>query len=123
MKSLWAIRLDLSRSGMIKRISIIIPAFNESAHIVKTLHDIHSFCNTLPYLWEYIVVDDHSQDELHLSIESFTAAPVRVIRLTRRMGSHVAIRAGIHFSSGDAILYLAADGQDDPFVLKEMTQR
>jgi dolichol-phosphate mannosyltransferase len=45
------------------------------------------------------------------------------LRLSRRSGSHTAIRAGLAHTNGDAVLCISSDGQDNPVVLGQMVQQ
>jgi len=62
-------------------------------------------------LHEIIVVDDGSKDQTAKLAEK---AGARVIRLSRNGGKGVAIRRGIAEASGDILLFMDADGQDEP---------
>lgn len=105
------------------KLSVIIPAYNEADNICPTIQEIRQ---NLPEFFgeaiaaEIIVVDDHSTDSTFAQIESLGDAQVRAIRLSRRSGSHIALRVGLDVSTGDAAICLAADGQDDPHALAAM---
>jgi glycosyltransferase involved in cell wall biosynthesis len=62
-------------------------------------------------LHEVIVVDDGSSDQTARLAEG---AGARVIRLSTNGGKGVAIRRGIAEASGDILLFMDADGQDEP---------
>jgi len=104
------------------KLSVVIPAYNEADNLPTTITEVirsleHAGCATG---WEIIVVDDHSEDLTYNSVANYGHPAVRCIRLSRRSGSHTAIRAGLVHSAGDAILVLSADGQDDPSVISNM---
>jgi polyisoprenyl-phosphate glycosyltransferase len=106
-------------------LSILTPAFNEAANL-ETLHSL--IVKTMTQLggeWEWIIVDDHSQDATFAVIERLAAADshVRGIRLARNSGSHVAISCALHQVRGDAAVMLAADLQDPPALLGAMRDR
>lgn len=103
--------------------SIIIPTYNESKAIVNTLNEIITHLNTfLKEDYEIIVIDDHSGDDTFNIIEQFPNQRIRCMRLSRNSGSHIAIRAGLRFSRGDAVACISADGQDDPNIIRAMME-
>ena len=107
------------------KVSIVIPAFNEAENISFLLSEISqaTIFSTGEFDCEIIVVDDASTDNTFAEASSFANSPVTVLRLSRRSGSHVAIRAGLDIATGAAVICLAADGQDDPAVIEQMLQK
>ena len=109
-----------------KRISVIIPAFNEQSNLpvlrerLTTLLDEQS-----DYDFEVILVDDHSSDHTPDLVRSWVEddARVRLIRLSRNFGSHAAFHAGLTECTGDAATFLAADLQDPPEVILDMIKK
>jgi len=104
------------------KLSIIIPAFNEVENIPQLHSELTDQIRMVDRIEDYeiIFVDDHSSDNTMDILRRLGDPHVRGIRLSRRSGSHIALRAGLHAAGGDAVLCLSADGQDDPGVLKEM---
>ena len=72
---------------------------------------------------EIVVVDDHSSDNTYEVVESFKEEKIKCVRLSRRSGSHTAIRAGFAASKGNAVLCIAADGQEDTAVIAQMVEK
>jgi dolichol-phosphate mannosyltransferase len=100
-------------------ISILTPAFNESANL-EALHA--RLTQTMAQLgedWEWLIVDDHSRDDTFAVVQRLALmdSHVRAIRLARNRGSHVAITAGLHHVRGDAAVMMASDLQDPPETL------
>jgi dolichol-phosphate mannosyltransferase len=108
-----------------KMISFVIPAYNESLNIQKTIEDIIDALklssNTSAF--EIIVVDDHSSDDTFERVKNLNINEAHAIRLSRRSGSHTAIRAGIQEAHGDAVICISADGQDDPAIIPNMIEK
>ena len=110
--------------NMNKRVTIIIPAFNESENIslllnrlIKCLKDIKNID------FEILFVDDGSTDQTILKIEEMSKknSIVKAIQLSRNFGSHVAISAGIeNVSTADAIVVISADLQEPPEIIKKL---
>jgi glycosyltransferase involved in cell wall biosynthesis len=86
----------------LKKVSVIIPAYNEAAHILHTLRAIrrHVPCD------ELIVVDDGSKDG---TAELSAVWADRLIRLETNRGKGYALQAGWQQASGDIILLLDGD--------------
>jgi len=82
-------------------LSIVIPAYNESARIAKTLREVLAYLEGRPGGGEVIVVDDGSRDDTGgVAAEVFAgrAAPTvegRVIRVEPNRGKGHAVRAGL----------------------------
>ena len=106
-------------------LSVVIPSFNESDNIINTIEEIKEVIEKkdLSKKYEIVVTDDHSTDNTYQIVESFNDVRIKCIRLSRRSGSHVALRAGIANARGDAVLCISADGQDDPNALEEMLKK
>lgn len=87
----------------IKKISIIIPAFNESAYIAKTLSAIKTFSPLCDY--EVIVVDNGSQDN---TSEIASEHGAKVVYFPE--GTIAAVRnAGVAESMGTVLVFIDAD--------------
>ncbi len=104
------------------RLSIITPAFNESANLVALHARLTAAMDVLRLEWEWVVVDDHSPDATFAVVQQLAARDPRVrgIRLARNAGSHLAITCGLHHVRGDAAIMMAADLQDPPETIATM---
>ena len=107
------------------KLSVVIPAFNESNNIEYVLNELKGLFRDRSLVDEYqiIVVDDHSTDDTFSKVKSFKDHNIIAIRLSRQSGSHNAIRAGLSICKGDAAFCLSADGQDDPKIINQMLSR
>ena len=106
-------------------LSIVTPAFNESANLPALYDRLVATMSALGVEWEWLIVDDHSRDDTFAAIELLAArdARVRGVRLARNSGSHVAITCGLHHVIGDAAVMMAGDLQDPPETLAAMLDR
>ncbi len=106
-------------------LSILTPAFNESANLEALHVRIVETMARLGGEWEWLIVDDHSHDDTFAVIEKLALGDPRVrgIRLARNSGSHIAITCGLHHVHGDAAVMMAADLQDPPETLGAMLER
>ena len=105
------------------RISCIVPAYNEGAHIAGFLRDLHATLLTLTASYEIIVVNDGSGDDTGPQVATVAQeCGVRYIGLSRNFGKEAALSAGIDHARGDAVILLDADYQHPLALLPEMVQ-
>jgi glycosyltransferase involved in cell wall biosynthesis len=88
-----------------KKISCIIPAYNEEKNIEKILSIVTPLVNG--FLFEVIVVDDASGDNTKQIIKKFTN--IRLIEHESNKGKSRTVADGILASKGDYIFLLDAD--------------
>ena len=100
----------------IKKVSIIIPAYNEEKSLRVLLEELNYFLKDFNYPYEVIFVDDGSTDNSFnvLKEEALKNSAFKIVRLRRNYGQSAALLAGIDTSSGDVIVPLDADLQNDP---------
>lgn len=97
------------------KISIIIPVYNEEESLPLLNQAITDAMGGLPY--EVIYVDDGSTDESIRVLEAMAEDHkeiVRVIEFRRNFGQTAAMAAGIDNASGEVIVTIDADMQNDP---------
>lgn len=97
-------------------ISVILPVFNESKGL-KILHaQLSRILADLECAYEVIYVNDGSTDDSQFVInEILSNSPsVKSIELARNYGQTTAIMAGLNHSSGEIIVLMDADLQNDP---------
>jgi len=100
-----------------KKISIIIPAYNEEAGLKPTLDKLVS----QPWIddYEVIVVDDGSTDKTY---EVAIEAGVRVARHNVNKGYGAALKTGIRKSRGEKVVMMDSDGQHDPSYIPKLVE-
>ena len=93
----------------------MLPAFAEADNLHVLFPRLLAQAHLADEL-EIVVVDDHSPDETFSVVRDWAARDPRIrgLRLARNGGSHMAILCGLRAASGDALIVLAADGQDPP---------
>ena len=96
---------------------MIVPVYNERDN-VHAMHDaLCKMALSEPTLdWEFLFVEDGSTDDTFALLAELQHADpqVKVVRLSRNYGAHVADTAGLQFASGDAAIIIACDLQDHP---------
>lgn len=100
----------------VKKLSIIIPSYNEETSLKVLLDELDYFLKSLEYRYEVIFVDDGSKDNSFniLKDAALKNPNIKVIRLRRNYGQSAALLAAIDYSTGDVIIPLDADLQNDP---------
>lgn len=93
-------------------LSVVIPAYNESARLPRYLPDVLAYCATVQGGAEVIVVDDGSKDGTpdYVSAIAATEPAVRLVRQNPNRGKGAAVRRGVLESEGRFILFTDADG-------------
>ena len=99
-----------------KKLSIIIPAFNEENYISKLLESVHSVdTEKIGFNKEIIVVDDGSTDQtLKLTEEAAVKFPKISVIHQENQGKGKAVQTGIKEAKGDFVLVQDADLEYDP---------
>jgi len=106
-----------------KKISILIPAYNEE-EVLDTLYTrLGTIANQQNnYEFEFLFVNDGSRDTTLEIIKDFAKIDDRVsyIDLSRNFGKEIAMIAGLDHVTGDATVIIDADLQDPPELIPKM---
>jgi dolichyl-phosphate beta-glucosyltransferase len=91
--------------------SIIIPAFNESERIGRTLDKVLSYINEQHWIAEVLVVNDGSRDATAEIVRQYSRGHpiVRVVENPGNRGKGYSVRNGIMHANGDVMLFSDAD--------------
>ncbi len=106
-----------------KKISILIPAYNEEAVLEPLYHRLGKLANdNKSYDFEFLFVNDGSRDKTLELIKGFAKTDHRVayVNLSRNFGKEIAMIAGLDHVTGDATVIIDADLQDPPELIPEM---
>jgi|TARA_B110000037_G_scaffold19032_1_gene20003 dolichol-phosphate mannosyltransferase len=107
---------------MKKKISIIIPFYNESANIPLILSKVRTLISKEKnYNFEILLMDNSSNDGSDKiakeEIKNFEDA--KYFKMSRNFGYQANIKAGYDNCTGDAAVQLDADGEDEPELISE----
>ena len=105
-----------SRDEKSKYISIIIPVYNEEGNVVLLHTKLSDILQQHSFSYEVIYVDDGSRDATisRLREVALSDSHVRVVQLRRNFGQTAAISAGVAHSTGDVLVFMDGDLQNDP---------
>ncbi len=109
-------------------LSVVIPAYNETARIRPTLERMHAFLDTLSVRYEILVVDDGSSDGTAELVDNLAERipHLRVIRSRPNRGKGAAVRVGMLLARGLVRVMCDADGsmpaEEMPKLLARMAQ-
>lgn len=106
-------------------VSVVVPVCNERENIQPMCERVAAALAKLDEPWEIVFVDDGSTDGTREELEAAAADNVRVkvVELRRNYGQTAAIRAGIRESTGEAIVTIDGDLQNDPDDIPMMLAR
>lgn len=97
-------------------LSIVIPVFNEQDNVFPLQKRIVEALSNIGDNYEVILVNDGSTDLTEARLHTIAEEDERfkVVNFRRNFGQTAAMMAGIEFSSGDIIVGLDGDLQNDP---------
>jgi glycosyltransferase involved in cell wall biosynthesis len=97
-------------------LSVVIPIKDERENLRPLDSRLRQALEPLGLAYEIIVVDDGSTDGSFGVLQELAAADpaFRVVRLRRNFGQTAALQAGIDWSSGEVLVTMDGDLQNDP---------
>lgn len=97
---------------MKKQISVIIPVFNEKESIKPLFNETKEVLESLKRSYEILIVDDASRDGTIDVLKRLK--PLTIIAMRKNAGQSSAFDAGIKHASGELVVTMDGDGQNDP---------
>ncbi|MBU0693814.1 MAG: glycosyltransferase family 2 protein [Candidatus Omnitrophica bacterium] len=97
-------------------VSVVIPIFNEEENIAQLCKEIKLALESLGRDYEIILVDDGSEDGSLKVLKELASKDrlLRVISFFRNFGQTAALVSGMNNASGEIIVFLDGDLQNDP---------
>ena len=106
-------------------ISVVMPLLNEVAVIREVVQQVTASLDQKGCQWQVVLVNDGSTDGSGEVLNEMAAADdrIKVLHLSRNFGHQAAVHAGLGHSTGDAVILMDSDAQDDPTALSDMIDR
>jgi glycosyltransferase involved in cell wall biosynthesis len=105
--------------------SIVVPVFNEEEN-VEALHcQIDDVMQSMSASYEIVFIDDGSVDKTFAILKAIKRdkKSLKVIKFRKNFGQSAAMRAGFEYASGDVILGMDGDLQNDPQDIPKMVAK
>jgi len=112
-----------------KKISIIVPCYNEQASVALFYEAVQQvYLTKIEPLWpqyqlEYWLIDDGSTDATLMSLQQLAQTDsehVHYVSFSRNFGKEAALYAGLQHATGDLVVVMDVDLQDPPTLLPQM---
>lgn len=106
-----------------KKITIIIPAYNEEEALPLLYERLNKVINELKkYEFELLFINDGSKDKTIKIIKELRAVDKRIsyVDFSRNFGKEIAMIAGLDYAKGDCVIFIDADLQDPPELIPEL---
>jgi len=100
----------------IEKISVVIPVYNE-ADSIDILHDaLEKVLDKMDLSYEVLLIDDGSIDTTYDKLIAINEKNpnFKIIKFRRNFGQTAAMRAGFEYASGQVVVTMDADLQNDP---------
>lgn len=108
-----------------KKISIIIPAYNEEESLPMLRDRIEKLMDSMKnYEFEILFVNDGSKDRTIEIIKKMREEDTRFnyVDFSRNFGKEIAMIAGLDYATGDCVIFMDADLQDPPELIPELVK-
>ena len=103
------------------KISVVVPLMNEEDNIKYLIEEIENALKDYDY--EFVLVDDGSTDNTVEEIKKYMNDKTKLVILNRNYGQTSAMAAGIEVASGDVIITIDGDLQNDPRDIPMMIEK
>ena len=108
-----------------KKITIIIPAYNEEESLPPLYERLEKLMNSMEnYEFEILFVNDGSKDNTINLIKEYRQKDKRIsyVDFSRNFGKEIAMIAGLDYATGDCVIFMDADLQDPPELIPELVK-
>lgn len=97
-------------------LSIIVPVYNEADNLAEFFEQLDAALKTIQKDYEVVFVNDGSTDASADELDRIAARDpkAKVVHFRRNFGQTAAMMAGLDYSTGDVIVPIDADLQNDP---------
>ena len=106
-----------------KKITIIVPAYNEEESLPYLYERLNNLMNQMnQYEFEILFINDGSKDNTLELIKKYREEDQRYcyVDFSRNFGKETAMIAGLDYATGDAVIFIDADLQDPPELIPQL---
>ncbi len=110
---------------MYRKLSVIIPCFNEEEIIQSTARTICESLEKIDYEYEVLFINDGSKDRTLEKLKEISAinSHVKYMSFSRNFGKESAMLAGLKNAKGDCVVIMDADLQHPPELIPQMLEK
>lgn len=107
------------------KISVISASFNEAENLNSLVSELVKVLKKLKTTFEIIIIDDGSTDNTQAILIKLKSkiSSLKIIQLRRNFGQSAALDAGLKHASGEILITMDADGQNDPQDIPKMLEK
>jgi glycosyltransferase involved in cell wall biosynthesis len=107
------------------KVSLIVPVFNEEESLEKLHQELCDMCKEQSWEVEMLFIDDGSTDGSHDVLLRLAEKDerVRILKFSRNFGQTAGLSAGIEYATGEVIVPMDADLQNDPADVPRLVER
>ena len=107
-----------------KKVSIIIPVYNEEKTIIQILKKINLEKKKIKnFIFEIIVINDNSTDKTKELLDKVKNLYDKFLTHDKNYGKGEAVKSGLNICTGEYVLFQDADLEYDPKEYKELRYR
>jgi glycosyltransferase involved in cell wall biosynthesis len=102
-------------------ISVVLPLYNEQAAIERLVELIDEALLACGCRYEIVFVNDGSMDGSGEKLDMIAASrgEIHVVHFSRNFGHQAALQAGLEHATGDAVIVMDSDLQDNPASIRD----
>ena len=106
-------------------LSVILPIFNESENIEILSNELIEVISKLNLSFEIIFIDDGSTDSTLITLRRLNShnANIKILSFSRNFGHQIAVTAGLGYATGDAVITMDSDLQDEPKFIPQFIEK
>lgn len=108
--------------------SIVSPVYNEEDNIEAFIEEVREAFGKMgfPGSLEIVLVNDGSSDGSSALLDEIAArfpSEIKIVHFARNFGLETAVSAGLDYSSGDTVIVMDSDLQDDPVAFGPLLEK
>jgi glycosyltransferase involved in cell wall biosynthesis len=106
-------------------VSIVVPVYNEEQSVVPLYSEIVKAMDKFSYSYEIVLIDDGSSDNTYINALGIANedSRVKIVKLKRNFGQTAGLHAGFQNASGNIIVTMDGDLQNDPDDIGRMIEK